>query len=152
MFAEEALTRLRNGYDKRRWAETPASAPHGSLTVLSVVANMHNVNWAKLQVCRNSFSQLSMNNRVFDNSLPMRLTNNAVSRYGRLEASFAIDHVYSLLGISSDLAMRPEYSRRTEDVFVEVAQHLFDKSKAVSLGFCGIDPMSACALPLWVPD
>lgn len=72
-------------------------------------------------------------------------------------ASLAVDYVYSNLAIISDAAdvaqfIRPDYSKRPEDVFIEVAKYLYPREGATILGFCGIDLQSTLKLPSWAPD
>ena len=105
-----------------------------------------------LQTCRNSYPQIWRDDQRLDYSLAERLRFNAISRSGRMEASLPVDHVYSLLGISSDVNIQPDYARSTGAVFVEVAEYLLHKIGAKLLAFCDGSRPNAFGLPSWAPD
>ena len=75
----------------------------------------------------------------------------------RVLATLPIDHVYALLGISSDAtteakSIQPDYTKTASEVFRHVAKYFYEHRGSEALMECGIDRSQLPDLPTWVPD
>lgn len=77
----------------------------------------------------------------------------ALKNYGML-ASDSRDIAYALTGIATDAAVQhlyPDYTKRVQDVFTDVAKAFLVEGKLRTLWLC-TQPRTLHGLPSWVPD
>jgi hypothetical protein len=77
----------------------------------------------------------------------------ALKRFG-MQASDYRDIVYALTGIAKDAAVQhlyPDYTKRVQDVFTDVAKAFLIEGKLRTLWLC-TQPRTLHNLPSWVPD